>query len=200
MRLFVFTRHGESSQNTANTLSSDPRQPVGLTPLGRRQARTLGNQIAHLGVDLAVATRFLRTQQTAQLALRNRAVPLLIEPALDELNAGPFDGAPIRMYWDWKEHHPRSQPFPGGESVDDALARYADAVRRLLDRSESVTLVVAHELPVRTIVEAAREPEDTQPSLAGIANAVPYLFDGRALARALASLEVLIGRRNASAA
>jgi hypothetical protein len=59
---------------------------------------------------------------------------------------------------------------------------------------------VAHELPLRTIVEAARRPEDAQPSLAGIANAVPYLFDERALERALASLDALIGRRKASAA
>src|SRR5215471_3511748 len=93
-RLFVFARHAESEANIANALSSDPARPVALTEHGRRQARELGAQLHSLGVDLAVATRFLRTQQTLEIALRSREVPILIEPGFDEVDAGDFDGAP----------------------------------------------------------------------------------------------------------
>src|SRR5262249_32460147 len=68
-RLFVFARHAESEANVANALSSDPARPVALTEHGRQQARELGAQLTNLGVDLAVATRFLRTQQTIDIAL-----------------------------------------------------------------------------------------------------------------------------------
>src|SRR5215470_18180556 len=131
-RLFVFARHAESEANIANALSSDPARPVALTEHGRQQARELGAQLTNLGVDLAVATRFLRTQQTIEIALRGRQVPIMIEPGFDEVDAGDFDGAPIDTYWSWKHGHSSHESFPGGESEDDALGRYADALQRLL--------------------------------------------------------------------
>jgi broad specificity phosphatase PhoE len=42
LRLFVFARHAESMANIARVVSSDPVRPVGLTELGRAQARALG--------------------------------------------------------------------------------------------------------------------------------------------------------------
>ena len=155
-RLFVFARHAESEANIANALSSDPARPVALTEHGRQQARELGAQLTNLGVDLAVATRFLRTQQTIEIALRGRQVPILIEPGFDEVNAGDFDGAPIDTYWSWKDGHTSRENFPGGESEDDALRRYADALQRLLGRTEPVTLVVTHELRPAVVATADR--------------------------------------------
>jgi broad specificity phosphatase PhoE len=136
MRLFIFARHAESALNAAGLLSSDPSRPIGLTPHGIEQARQLGQQLANLNVDVAVATRFLRTQETVELALRGRDIPLLVEPDLDEIGAAGFDGKPISAYWAWKDEHRRGERFPRGESLDDATLRYADALRRLLGRSE----------------------------------------------------------------
>jgi broad specificity phosphatase PhoE len=186
-RLFVFARHAESEANIANALSSDPARPVALTEHGRQQARELGAQLASLGVDLAVATRFLRTQQTIEITLRGRQVPILIEPGFDEVNAGDFDGAPIDTYWSWKTGHTSDENFPGGESEDDALRRYADALQRLLGRTEPVTLVVTHENALRSIATAAHDPISLGPD-AAFMNAVPYLFDERALRRARTGL------------
>src|ERR1700741_791258 len=101
MRLFIFARHGESAANGGHFVSGDPAHGVGLTPRGRTQARDLGAQIANLEIDLAVCTRFLRTRETVDLALHGRIVPLVIEPDLDEVNSGAFDGAPMRAYWAW---------------------------------------------------------------------------------------------------
>jgi broad specificity phosphatase PhoE len=191
MRLFVFARHAESAMNAAEVMSTDHSRPVGLTPRGREQARQLGEQIANLRIDLAVHTRFLRTRETVELALRGRNVPVLVEPALDEVQAGVFDGAPIRLYWAWKEQHPRSERFPGGESLDDAARRYAEALRRLVARSEAVTLIVSHQLAIRYIAEAAGIAGALGQSDMSIANAVPYLFDERAVRRAVDCLEAL---------
>jgi histidine phosphatase superfamily protein (branch 1) len=114
----VFARHAESTANVARVVSSNPAHPVGLTARGRVEARQLGLQLVGIDLGVAVATRFARTQQTVQLALADRNVPLLIEPGLDEIYSGGFDGAPIEVYWDWEEHHSSSdEHFPHGETV-----------------------------------------------------------------------------------
>ena len=74
-RLFVFARHAESAANVAHVVSGDPARPVALTGAGRAQARALGLQLAGLDMDLAVATRFLRTRQTVDIALAGRHAP-----------------------------------------------------------------------------------------------------------------------------
>jgi len=116
MRLFIFARHGESAANVGGVVSSDPAHGTGLTSRGRAQARRLGAQIANIEIDLAVCTRFLRTRETIDLALHGRTVPLLIEPDLDEINTGAFDGAPIRAYWAWREQHSSSDRFPAARA------------------------------------------------------------------------------------
>ncbi|HTW02088.1 MAG TPA: histidine phosphatase family protein [Streptosporangiaceae bacterium] len=190
LRLFVLARHAESTANTIHALSSDPARPVALTARGRAQAHALGAQLANVHIDLAVGTRFQRTQETIGIALRGRRVPVLIEPGLDELRAGDFDGAPIKTFWSWRRQHTMSDRLPHGESPDDALRRYASALRGLLARTEPVTLVVLHESALRNIALAA--DADGPPVLGGaFGNAIPFLFDEHALTRAATSLDAM---------
>jgi broad specificity phosphatase PhoE len=190
LRLFVFARHAESTANTAHVMSADPARPVALTERGRAQARDLGAQLANVPLDLAVGTRFLRTRETIGIALHGRGVPVLIEPGFDELQAGDLDGAPIAAYRSWKHQHGLADRLPHGESPDDALRRYADALRRLLARTETVTLVVLHEFALRYIAatDGSRLPEEE------VGNAVPFLFDQHAVERAATSLDATAGR------
>ena len=134
-------------------------------------------------VDLAVGTRFLRTRQTIDIALHGRQIPVLIEPGFDELQAGELDGAPIQAAPDSR--------FPHGESPADALRRHANALRRLLARTETVTLVVIHEFALRHIAMAAAAGGSRLPDMA-VANAVPYLFDERAAQLAAAGLDAMV--------
>jgi broad specificity phosphatase PhoE len=190
LRLFVFARHAESAANAADVLNTNPSQPVALTARGRAQARALGAQLAGLHVDLAVGTRLLRTQQTIALALDGQQVPTLIEPGFDEIRAGDLEGARIQAYWSWRDRHTMGDRLPNGESIQDALRRYADALRHLLARKEKVTLVVIHEIALRYIAAAAA----TDPSPlndTAFPNAAPYLFDEPGTRRAAASLAAL---------
>ena len=188
-RLFIFVRHAESTANLAGVVSSDPEHPVALTPQGRRQARQLGAQLANLEIDLAVATRFLRTQQTLEIALRGRSIPLHIEPSFDEIRAGDCEGAAMSTYWSWKERHDPSERFPRGESINAALLRYAEALRRLVARPETVVLLVIHEFGLHHIAAAAAPSSLlSQPAPH---NATPYLFGEPALRRASDRLEAM---------
>ena len=190
LRLFVFARHAESTANTVHVLSSDPARPIALTERGRAQARALGAQLANVHIDLAVGTRFLRTQETIDIALHGRHVPVLIEPGFDELQAGDLDGAPMEAYWSWKHQHTLSDRLPHGESPHDAFRRYANALRRLLARTETVTLVVLHEFALRYMTHAVA-PDGSPLPAEVVGNAVPFLFDEHAAGRAAASLDAM---------
>jgi broad specificity phosphatase PhoE len=154
-RLFIFARHGESAANVASVLSTDLSRSVLLTERGRAQACALRAQLANVPIDLAVCSRLARTRETITLALEGRPVPIVTEPGLDEVQAGDLDGKPMQAYWDWLAKHAVGDRLPHGESLVNALRRYANALSRLLAREVPVTLVVTHELALRSIVQAA---------------------------------------------
>jgi broad specificity phosphatase PhoE len=193
VRVFVLTRHANSTLNVEHRVNGDPSVPVPLTPEGRASAELLGHQLAQLPIELCVHTRFGRTQETADGALGGRDVPRLVEPQLDDIYVGSLEGALIEEYRAWKREHKRSDPFPGGESLDDAARRYADAFERLLGRPEQAILVVCHEIPVRYVLNAAGGSDDLDSPEHGIPNATPYLLDEAALARGVTRIRELVG-------
>jgi broad specificity phosphatase PhoE len=193
MRLFVLLRHAHSTLNAEGRVNGDPSVPVHLTPEGRAEAERAGHQLAQLGVELCVHTRFGRTRETADALLPGRGIPLLEEPLLDDIDVGDLEGATIGDYRAWKHEHARSDPFPGGESLDDCARRYARAFRKLLARPESSVVVVCHEIPVRYALLEDDGLDDLDAPEHQIPNATPYLFDDVALERAAARIEKLVG-------
>jgi broad specificity phosphatase PhoE len=193
MRLFILARHGESTLNIERRINGDPSAEVVLSERGEEEGRLLGEEAAHIPIDLCVHTRFGRTLQTARLALSGRNVPFEVEPDLDDIDVGELEGQTIEDYRAWKRAHKRSDAFPGGESLDAAALRYARAFRRLAARSEHVTLVVAHEIAVRYAVNAAAGSDELDAPTHDIRNAAPYLFDEQALERAAQRIEQLVG-------
>jgi broad specificity phosphatase PhoE len=193
MRLFVIARHAESVLNIERRVNGDPSRQVDLTEQGREEARQLGTQVANIPLDLCVHTRFSRTRETAAIALDGRDVPFAVEPLLDDIDVGDFDGAPLEEYRAWKNGHPRDVPFPGGESLDDAARRYAAGLRTLLGRSEASVLVVCHEIPLRYALNGAVGSDSLDGPAHELVNAVPYLFDEAGLERAAAGIERLVG-------
>ena len=192
MRLFLIARHGESTLNVEQRLNGDPTLPVELTDQGRANARGLGQQIANVPIGLCVHTRFLRTRQTAELALAGRDVPLEVEPLLDDINVGELEGKSIWDYRAWKREHTRADSFPGGESLYDAARRYARAFRKLTEREvPDGVLVVCHEIPLRFVVNAATGSDDLDQPMHDIRNATPYLFDAVSLLAAAERIEEL---------
>ena len=192
MQLYVIARHGESVLNFENRISGDPSVPVALTEKGREEARLLGQQVAHVPLELCVHTRFSRTRETAEIALAGRDVPFELEPLLDDINVGELEGRTLEDYRAWKRAHVRSDAFPGGESLDDAARRYATAYEKLLERPERSILVIAHEIPLRYAINAADGSDDLDGPAHQLANATPYLFDEAILGRAVEQIRRLV--------
>jgi broad specificity phosphatase PhoE len=193
VRLFILSRHGESTLNLDNRVNGDPSVEVALTDNGREAAARLGSQVAGVPIELGVHTRFGRTRDTLAVALHGREIPPVEEPLLDDIDVGDLEGCTLDEYRAWKRAHPRSEPFPGGESLDDAARRYARAFRSLLGRTEQCVLVVCHEIPLRYAINAAAGSSELDGPVRLIANATPYLFDEPSLERAAARIESLVG-------
>ena len=191
MRLFVLVRHGQSELNVTHRVNGDPSVPVGLTAQGESEAGGLALQLAGVELDLCVHTRFGRTQATATIALAGRAVPLEVEPLLDDIYVGELEGQTIDEYRAWKAEHTRDDDFPGGESLNDSARRYADAYERLLARSERRILVVCHEIPVRYAINAAAGSDDLDGPAHQLGNCIPHLFDEEGLSRAAERIRLL---------
>lgn len=193
MRLYVIARHAESVLNLERRVNGDPSRQVDLTERGREEARQLGTQVENIPLDLCVHTRFSRTRETAVIALAGRDVPIAVEPLLDDIDVGDFDGAPLEEYRAWKHGHTRDVPFPGGKSLDDAARRYAAGLRNLLERPEATVLVVCHEIPLRYALNGASGSDSLDGPAHELVNAVPYLFDEAELERAASGIERLVG-------
>src|ERR671934_2643651 len=112
VQLYVIARHGESTLNYEERINGDPNVPVHLTEKGRDEARLLGQQIAHVPLELCVHTPFLRTRETAEIALAGRDVPFEEQPELGDIDIGELEGQTLSDYRAWKSEHRRSDPFP----------------------------------------------------------------------------------------
>jgi broad specificity phosphatase PhoE len=194
VQLYVISRHGESTLNFENRVNGDPSVPVVLTEKGRDEARLLGQQLAHVPLELCIHTRFGRTRETAAIALEGRQIPFEEEPLLDDIDVGELEGKTLDDYRTWKREHTRRDAFPGGESLDDAARRYAQAYGKLLERPEGSILVVAHEIPLRYAINAADGSDELDGPTRQLANATPYLFERASLERAVARIDDLARR------
>jgi ribonuclease H / adenosylcobalamin/alpha-ribazole phosphatase len=193
LRLFIFARHGESVLNLERRINGDPAKEVELTERGRFEAARLGQQLSGLHLDVCLHTRFPRAARTAEIAVAGRDVPLEVEPLFDDINVGELEGARIEDYRAWKHRHARSDPFPGGESLDDAARRYAEGFRRLLAAPHTSVLVVTHEIPIRYALNAAAGSDTLDGPAHELPNAAPFLFDEDALRLAVAGTDRLVG-------
>ena len=170
MKQAILARHAESEFSVRGAMNGDPGVACPLTELGRRQARRLGALLADERIDICVTSDFERVRETADIALAGRDVPRLVVPELGELRVGAFEGKLLTEYREWAHASgPTADPPGGGESRAATVARYVRAYRTVLARPEEIVLVVAHGLPIRYVLDAARGIDP-----APIVDQVPY--------------------------
>jgi len=189
--MFVLARHGQSVLNVGGIVNGDPLLDPGLTREGIAEARSLGKQVSGVTVDFVVVSPFPRAISTAKIALEGRDVPRVVDDDLGDIRIGELEGLSVAQFRAAPAYRDHSVCFPGGESLNEAARRYARAFDRLLARSESVTLVVGHEMVVRYSVNAAGGSDDLDQPLHDVPNATPYLFDEVGMQRAVSRIREL---------
>jgi probable phosphoglycerate mutase len=164
-------RHGRTALSAIYQVNGDPAAPIALDDVGVRQCAAQQGTPWLRGIEVVVTSRFPRTQQTAGLLL-GESVPKLIDPRLDEINYGDFEGGPWLQYGAWlSEHGPAAVPPGGFESWHQATDRLLACLANCLDLP-GPRLVVAHGLLVSLLL--ALRDDDLRPDGSRLPEA-PYV-------------------------
>jgi 2,3-bisphosphoglycerate-dependent phosphoglycerate mutase len=167
-------RHGQS---TGNVIAQDAETggleaidiperdaDVPLSPTGREQAEAVGRWLRDLDPDvrpqLAVVSPYLRTRQTAELALAGSGIEAVVDERLRDRELGVLDlltarGVEARLPGEAARRRRLGKFYyrpPGGESWADVLLRLRAVLRELRDdHPDGRVLLVAHEATVLLI-------------------------------------------------
>jgi probable phosphoglycerate mutase len=148
--------------------SDRPELQPPLTAKGQKQAELTGQALSNLAIDAAYCSPLVRANQTANLVLADRAIPLSIYENLKEINLPLWEGltfAEVRsqypeQYNNW--HHAPDQlvmMMAGGEKFYPVLDLFAQAQKvwsEILPNHEGQTiLLVAHSGINRALIASA---------------------------------------------
>ncbi|WP_305786588.1 histidine phosphatase family protein [Symbioplanes lichenis] len=181
LRWLAVVRHGQS---TGNVIAQDAETSgleiidiperdadVPLSDAGREQARAVAAWLADNRPDLAVVSPYLRTRQTAELALAGSGVPMVVDERLRDRELGILDlmtgrGVQSRLPDEYARRARLGKFYyrpPGGESWADVLLRLRALLRELREDHPGGRIVLfGHEaivLLVRYLAEHLSEEE-----------------------------------------
>jgi broad specificity phosphatase PhoE len=141
---FYFVRHGESEGNAARVFTGHTDSP--LTERGRQQAAAVAEELAQVKFDRIVSSDLSRTRDTADVIAKRQGKAVEIVPELREIDVGDRTGKSFdetRGLPNWSDDGFVS--WPGGETLDQVLARTLGAIDRLTRESPGKTiLIVGH--------------------------------------------------------
>ncbi len=141
---FYFVRHGESEGNAARVFTGQTDSP--LTERGRQQAEAVADELANVKFDRIVSSDLSRTRDTADVIAKRHGMRVEVVPELREIDVGDRTGKTFdetRGLPNWNDDG--FVAWPGGETLDQVVARTLGAIERLTRESPGKTiLVVGH--------------------------------------------------------
>ena len=141
---FYFVRHGESEGNAARIFTGQTDSP--LTARGRQQAAVVAQELANVRFDRIVSSDLSRTRDTAAAIAKHHGIAVEVVPELREIDVGDRTGKTFdetKGLPSWNDDG--FVAWPGGETLEQVLARTLGAVERLTRESPGKTiLIVGH--------------------------------------------------------
>ena len=145
LKRLIFIRHGESSANAKDIISSDINL-YPLTPNGEEQVRFVAGQISALRINNIYSSPLLRARQTAGILSKKTNTEIRIIEELRETDFGTLSDTKLAgRVVDLPENVRREHRV---ESWESHRRRLEMALLKMEDRS----LVVTHGLVIRTII------------------------------------------------
>ncbi len=143
-------RHGQTVGNIEGRFCG--HSETELMDLGIAQARAAGQRLRDVPFDAVYASDLSRAARTAQYALEGREdLEVVLEPAFREMHYGEWEA---RIGREIGKESPQLltdffrcvvQRAPGGESIQEVRDRTAGALRRVVEKHDSETvLIVSH--------------------------------------------------------
>lgn len=144
-------RHGQTDYSVQHLVNGDPAGGVELNSAGRQTCLLRRASSRLHDVSTWITSEFPRAQQTASLLMEPAAIDLVIDPRLNELSYGIFEGGPFLSYGAWLEHH------GADKRPDGAAESQREGILRMLNGLQAVTklpgdrVIVGHGLLVSVL-------------------------------------------------
>jgi broad specificity phosphatase PhoE len=116
----VFETHATSEDNEAGIATGWLGGALSAT--GRKQAAELGARRRHDGIETVYSSDLARAVETAQIAFDGSGIAVRLDWRLRECDYGAYNGMP-RAILAAERVRRVDEPWPGGESWRDAVAR-----------------------------------------------------------------------------
>jgi len=157
----LLVRHGETAWNREGRYQG--HTDIALSDVGQAQVRALGQRLASLPIELAVASPLSRARATADAILAGRTITLELDAGLAEISHGDWEGqlateverSHAEMFGVWRTSPSRDAPAgPGAESLGDVEARAWPVLERTCARlgPDDTALIVAHDAVNRVLI------------------------------------------------
>lgn len=142
MVTIIFESHATSLDNEAGLASG--RYDVALSPLGEKQAHELGERYEDQHLDAVFCSDLKRSHRTAEIAFTGRTMPIIRDARLRECDYGTFTRQSSAEVERERARH-ISEPFPGGESYQEAAIRMNKFLQDLLKEYDGKkVLIIGH--------------------------------------------------------
>jgi broad specificity phosphatase PhoE len=141
----VYETHSRTTHNEAGLATGWLEGELSET--GRGFARALGERRRDDGIAAVFTSDLGRAVETVELAFGGSAIPVLKDWRLRECNYGELNGRPVAEI-DAEKLRRIEEPYPGGESYQDVVARVRSFLDDLSPRYDGARiLLVSHAAP-----------------------------------------------------
>ena len=149
--MLYIIRHGQTDWNTQYRIQGS--EDIALNETGRQMAIEAGKKYRSVHIDLCYTSPLRRAYETARLMLRGRAIPIIADDRLREMNFGGYEGCEhVYEHPEWNIYnffkHPETYVADrDAESIDHLMERTGDflesVIRPALAEGKDI-LIVGH--------------------------------------------------------
>lgn len=159
--MLIMVRHGETPWNYDKRIVGHTE--IGLNETGHRQAAGIAETLREEKISAIYSSPLMRARETAGYINNIHKLDIGYVDELKEFDAGDLNGLTLeevkQRYGDffdmWMEGEP-DMKMPGGESKNDLKNRVLPAMRRIIDKHQTETVVVvSHTMIILTILNDA---------------------------------------------
>ncbi|MBO6158564.1 MAG: histidine phosphatase family protein [Firmicutes bacterium] len=135
--MLYIMRHGRTDWNDSKKLQGQTDIP--LNEEGRKMAREAAAEYQHVHFDICYCSPLIRARETAEILLKDRDVPIVLDDRLKEMNFGIYEGiensfsipdCPINVFFWHPEQY--TKPVEGAESMEQLFARTGEFLNELV--------------------------------------------------------------------